>query len=74
MFFLIISIVIGAAQLFIDNSEVEPSVKSTYNYECDSLNQLLIEYEIENGRYRIIMDRLYEEDSLLYNKITSNIE
>jgi len=41
---------------------------------CDSLNTIIHELYIENGRYSIIMDRLYERDSTLYKEITSNLE
>ena len=67
---------IGATQIYIDREKSESIMimESPYQSECDSVNQLLLETKIENGRYEIIMDRLYEKDSLLYNNVTSNIE
>jgi len=40
----------------------------------DSLNNEILYLQIENGRYQIIMDRLYELDSNLVNKATENLE
>jgi hypothetical protein len=76
LFLLILAMFIGAAQILINKqkSELNKMIESSYQSECDSVNQLLLESKIENGRYEIIMDRLYEKDSLLYNDITSNIE
>ena len=40
----------------------------------DSLAGEINILKIENGRYQIIMDRLYELDSNLVNKATENLE
>ena len=76
LFLLMLAMFIGAAQMLInrEKSDLNNTIESSYQSECDSVNQLLIESKIDNGRYEIIMDRLYEKDSLLYNDITSNIE
>ncbi len=76
LFLLILAMFIGATQIYIDREKSESMMimESSYQSECDSINQLLLEYRIENGRYEIIMDRLYDKDSVLYNDVTSNIE
>lgn len=76
LFLLILTMFIGGVQMIInrENDESTINIESSYQSECDSINQLLIESKIEIGRYEIIMDRLYDEDSLLYNNVTSNIE
>lgn len=76
LFLLMLAMFIGATQILIDREKSKSIMKmeSPYQSECDSVNQLLLETKIENGRYEIIMDRLYEKDSLLYNNVTSNIE
>ena len=76
LFLLMLAMFIGATQIYIDREKSESIMimESPYQSECDSVNQLLLETKIENGRYEIIMDRLYEKDSLLYNNVTSNIE
>lgn len=76
LFLLILVMFIGATQIYIDREKSESMMimELPYQSECDSINQLLLETKIENGRYEIIMDRLYDKDSVLYNDITSNIE
>lgn len=76
LFLLIFAMFIGATQIYIDREKSESMMimESPYQSECDSINQLLLETKIENGRYEIIMDRLYDKDSVLYNDITSNNE
>ena len=76
LFLLMLAMFIGATQIYIDREKSESMMimESPYQSECDSVNQLLLETKIENGRYEIIMDRLYDKDSVLYNDVTSNIE
>lgn len=76
LFLLMLAMFIGATQIYIDREKSESMMimESPYQSECDSINQLLLETKIENGRYEIIMDRLYDKDSVLYNDIISNIE
>ena len=45
-----------------------------YTEPCDSLRNELFIQQLENGRYQIILDRLYEHDSTLYYEITKDLE
>jgi hypothetical protein len=42
--------------------------------ENDSLKSYNLALQIDLTRYEIIMDRLYEKDSVLYEEVTSNLE
>lgn len=40
----------------------------------DSLNEAVIESQIDNGRYQIIIDRIWEKDSNIVINATKNLE
>lgn len=40
----------------------------------DSLNEAVIESQIDNGRYQIIIDRIWEKDSNIVINSTKNLE
>ncbi len=44
------------------------------NQETDSLKSVILELQIDKGRYEYMLDRVLEKDSVLYKEITSNIE
>lgn len=50
-----------------------PIKDSEYTIE-DSLRSEISFLQIENGRYQIIIDRIYELDSNLVNKASRNLE
>lgn len=56
------------------NCSKDPFIVKPAATNCDSLNSTINALYIENGRYEIIMNRLYERDSIMYNEITSNLE
>ena len=62
----------GSMMLRCTKESYVPAPKQQTN--CDSLNNIINELYIENGRYEIIMDRLYEQDSTMYKEITTNLE
>lgn len=62
----------GSTMLRCTKDSYVPALQQQTN--CDSLNNIINELYIDNGRYEIIMDRLYEKDSTLYNELTTNLE
>jgi len=71
IFGLILFAVIGISKIL--NFEPTPIKKAEYIVE-DSLRSEISYLQIENGRYQIIIDRLYELDSNLVNKASENLE
>jgi hypothetical protein len=71
IFGLILFTVIGISKIL--SFEPTPIKKAEYTVE-DSLRSEISYLQIENGRYQIIIDRLYELDSNLVNKASENLE
>jgi hypothetical protein len=63
----------GATMLRCTKDTLQPKI-APIQCNCDSLNSTIQGLYIDNGRYEIIMDRLYEKDSTIYNEITTNLE
>jgi hypothetical protein len=63
----------GSMMLRCTKDTLQPKI-APIQCNCDSLNSTIQSLYIDNGRYEIIMDRLYERDSTIYNEITTNLE
>ncbi len=79
LFSLAITITATTAFVLISKSaKMRPSPQSYRKTEhicdCDSIKSLLIETDIEKIRYEIIMDRLWEKDTAIYNEVVGNLE
>jgi len=48
--------------------------RETTTTMIDSLNGEISTLQIDNGRYEIILERVYQMDSNLYNKAIENVE
>lgn len=71
IFLFILFVVFGISRILNNQPTQKDSTEISVE---DSLAGEINILKIENGRYQIIMDRLYELDSNLVNKATENLE
>ena len=71
--FILLMVVFAASMLRCTKDTFQPKILSA-ECNCDSLNSTIQGLYIDNGRYEIILNRLYEKDSTMYNEVTSNLE
>lgn len=78
--FILMSFLFAANKIEMENN-TEAFSKKDAECECDSIKSLyeknqrmLIEIGIENCRYEIILKRLWEKDTAIYNEMTKDLE
>lgn len=69
----IITILISTAIMH-NNFESQFEKNEILQARIDSLNEVIIESNIDNGRYQIIIDRIRENDSNIVINATKNLE
>jgi len=69
----IITILISTSIMH-NNFESQFEKNEILQARIDSLNEVIIESNIDNGRYQIIIDRIRENDSNIVINATKNLE
>jgi len=72
-YWLVIAILLGCVFIFTIKSG-HVNTKQDTQYVIDSLNGEISTLQIDNGRYEIIMSRLWEADSNFVDSALKNIE
>lgn len=69
----VILLLIGCVFIFTTKSDTTYTKQDT-QYVIDSLNGEISSLQIDNGRYEVILNRLWEADSIFVDSALKNIE